>query len=61
MQSAKMAVFIHKYEYMGITKNIHPWVNDPEMNQKWFPQPPLINLSQFPDLLKHSLEPLVEV
>ena len=25
----------------------------PEMDPKWFPQLPLIDLSQFPDLLKH--------
>ena len=30
MQSAKMAVFIHKYEYMGITKNIHPCLGNGE-------------------------------
>ena len=30
------------------------WSMTPEMNPKWFPQLPLIDLSPFPDLLKHD-------
>ena len=29
------------------------WSMTPEMDPKWFPQLPLIDLSPFPDLLKH--------
>ena len=29
------------------------WSKTPEMDPKWFPQLPVIDLSQFPDLLKH--------